>query len=71
MGKLTNIHKIGRIIVAHAVKLHYLGMGTDRDFDMGIVRNHLVMFRDSPRFHMMSFGMNTMVFGNVQRLRIM
>jgi hypothetical protein len=71
MGKLTNVHKIGRIVIAQAVRLHYMGIGMDKDIDMGVIRNHLVIFHETPRFHLMAFGMHTMVLGNVLRLRIL
>ena len=71
MGRLTNVHKIGKIIIAHAVRLHYFGIGTDHDVDMGVIRDRNIMFRDGPgRFRMFSMGQRTMVFGDVLRLRI-
>jgi hypothetical protein len=71
MGRLSNVHKIGRFVIAYAIRLHYLGIGMKGNFDMGVVRGHEVIFRDSHRFHMMPIGMNIMVFGRVQRLRIL
>ena len=70
MGRVTNVHKIGKIVLAHATRLHYMGMSIVNNLKMGTVHGHEVMFRDTPRFHMLHMGMNTMVFGRVLRLRI-
>jgi len=69
MGRLTNVHRIGKLIVAHAVRLRYFGWDFDRGLDHGMLRNQFVMFRDTMRLHMFHMGMDTMVFGHVLRLR--
>lgn len=71
MGRVTIVHKIGRIIFAHANRLYYMGIGTNRDIDMGIIRGREIMFRDTPRFHMFSIDIDTVVFGRVSRLRVL
>ncbi len=69
MGKITNVHKLGKIVWGHAVRLRYFGLDLDRGIDHGVLRNQFVMFHDAPRFHMFRMGENAMVFGHVQRLR--
>ncbi len=70
MGRLTNVHKVGRFVLAHAVKLHYMGMSAFMNFEMGMIRGRTVFFRDSPRFHMLPLGSSMLVMGRVQRLRV-
>lgn len=69
MGTLTNVHRIGKLVIAHAVRLRYIGWDLDRGFDHGVLQNQFVMFRDGSRFHMFHMGPDTMVFGHVSRLR--
>jgi hypothetical protein len=71
IGRISEVHKIGRIVIAHAVRVHYLGMSLNMKLDTGMIRDHEIMFKQSPRFHMMTLGMNTIVLGNVMRLRFM
>jgi glucose uptake protein GlcU len=72
MGRISDVHKIGRVVIAHAIRVRYIGLGLNMDIDHGMIRNHLIMFKESPRFHMLKIGVyNTVVLGNVLRLRFL
>lgn len=70
-GRMSNVREIGSIIIGKAERISYVGLGSDVGVDWGTVRNQMIMFRETPRFRMMTLGTNVYVSGNVVKLRLL
>lgn len=67
LGRISNIHKIGNIVLARAMKVHYIGMVRGH-MDMGTAQDKVITFIQNAQFHMIPMNRGILVFGMVRYL---
>lgn len=67
LGRISDIHKIGNMVLARAMKVHYIGMFRGH-MDMGTAKDKVITFIQDAQFHMIPMNRGILVFGMVRYL---